>query len=113
LVRLFNAADGTPGPRAVRQVALGAVALATALSVAACGGGSASSSSTSGTAKSSSFQKCLQEHGVTAPQGGFGGGGGGSTASPHPRPTGSGASSFRAAMQACGGSPGAHGGSGS
>jgi hypothetical protein len=100
-----------------RPAVLGTVALVAivAVAVAACSGGSSgsgsSSSSSSSASESSSFTKCLEQHGVTPPKGGAGGAGGGS-GTPHARPTGSAASSFRTAMQACRGSSGFKPGSG-
>jgi hypothetical protein len=112
LIRLFDLA----GSRHGRRATFGAVALASVVAVAGCGGSSSAStgsSSGSGTSQTSALSKCLEEHGVTPPQGAGGGGfgGGGSGATPHARPTGSAASSFRQALQACGGSAGFHGGS--
>jgi hypothetical protein len=97
----------------------GAVALASVVAAAGCGGGSSAgtgsssgSSSSSGTSQTSTLRKCLEQHGVTPPQGAGGGGfGGGSGATPRARPTGSAASSFKQALQACGGSAGFRGGS--
>jgi hypothetical protein len=108
--------------RLTRPAVLGAIALVAivTVAVAACGGstgsgstgsGSTGSGSTgsgsasgsgSGTSQSSSFRTCLEQHGVTLPQGGSAGGSG----TPHPRPTGSASSSFQKAIQACGGSSG-------
>lgn len=91
---------------------LGAVALTAVLAAAGCGATSSSgtgtssgsgSSSGTGTSQSSSFRKCLQQHGLALPQGGRPAGGSGA---PRPRPTGSAASSFRQAIQACGGGGG-------
>ncbi|MGD0556355.1 MAG: hypothetical protein ABSA93_15430 [Streptosporangiaceae bacterium] len=84
-----------------RSAAIGAVALTTVLAVAGCGSSSTSTGSSSGSSSSkSSFEKCLEQHGVTPPSGGnFPRGG--STASPRPRPTGSRSSSFQQAIQAC------------
>jgi hypothetical protein len=105
--------------RVARPGVFGALVLASVLAVTGCGAGSTSSgSSSSGTSGSSpgsgtsqsSFRQCLQKHGVTLPPGGpFGGGG-----IPRPRPTGSAASAFRQAIQACGGGgfPGRFGSSG-
>lgn len=111
MIRLFDLA----GSRHGRRVMFGAVALASVVAVAGCGGSSSAStgsSSGSSTSQTSALRKCLEEHGVTPPQGAGGGGfGGGSGATPHARPTGSAPSSFRQALQACGGSAGLHGGS--
>jgi hypothetical protein len=91
--------------RLARPAVLGAIALVAivAVAVAACGG---STGSGSGTSQSSSFKTCLEQHGVTLPQGGAPGGGAGGSGAAHPRPTGSAASSFQKAIQACGGSSG-------
>jgi hypothetical protein len=99
--------------RAIRPAIFSAVALTTVIAVAGCGGGSsAGTSSSSGTSQSSTVQKCLEEHGVTKPQGAGGGGaGGGSGATPQARPTGSGSSSLKQAMEACRGSGGSKSGS--
>ena len=97
--------------RASRPAALWTVGLVAfgALALAGCGGGSSSgSSSTSSASQSSSFKSCLEKHGLTAPAGGKAGGGSGT---PHARPTGSAASSFQQAMQACRGSSGSGPGS--
>ena len=124
MIRLSNSMDRIRGRghdrnvlrRLARPAVLGAIALVAivAVAVAACGGstGSGSSGSTgstgsgSGTAQSSSFKTCLEQHGVTLPQGGAPGGGSGGSGAAHPRPTGSAASSFQKAIQACGGSSG-------
>jgi hypothetical protein len=114
LISLFDLPGSKQGRRAIRPAIFGAVALASVVAVAGCGGGSsAGSGSSSSSSKTSSFSKCLEEHGVTPPQGaGSGGfGGSGSGATPHARPTGSAASSFKQAIQACGGSGNFHGGS--
>lgn len=95
---------------------LGAAALGAALAVAGCSASPASAprstaSSGTGTAQAS-FRKCLERHGISLPAGGgpgggFGGGAPGgapdSGASPRPRPSGLGSSTFRKAIQACGG----------
>jgi hypothetical protein len=112
---------GERGPCAAREditlirlsrkpAAVGAIATVAALALAGCGSSSGSSSgsgSSSNSSQTSSFRQCLEKHGVTPPQG-FGSGtrSPGATESPRPRPTGSTATSFRQAMQACGGSPG-------
>jgi hypothetical protein len=112
LISLFDPPGGKQGRRAIRPAIFGAVALASVVAVAGCGGSSAGSGSSSSSSQSSAFRKCLEEHGVTPPQGAGGGfGGGGSGATPHAQPTGSAASSFKQAIQACGGSGGFHGGS--
>jgi hypothetical protein len=108
--------DGSLIRRVARPAVLGIVALVAivAVGVAACGGGSSSSGSgsSSGTSTSqTSFKTCLEQHGVTAPQGGGTGGGGGS-GTPQARPTGSAGSSFKTAMQACRGSSGGPGSAG-
>lgn len=88
----------------------GAAALASALALAGCSASSSTaprSTASSGTGTSqASFRKCLEQHGVSLPAGGPGDGppGGGST--PHARPSGFASSSFRKAIQACGGFPG-------
>ncbi|HEX6451564.1 MAG TPA: hypothetical protein VF060_19130 [Trebonia sp.] len=95
-----------------KPAAVGAVTTAAVLALAGCGSSSGSSSgsgsgSSSGSSQTSSFRQCLEKHGVTPPQGfGSGARSPGATASPRPRPTGSAATSFRQAMQACGGRPG-------
>jgi hypothetical protein len=106
------------------------VALTAALGVAGCGASSSSGSGSSGsgssgnTSQNSAFRQCLQQHGITLPQGRLGGSGGsggsgGGTGTPRARPTGSAASAFRQAIQACGGGgfpgggPGASSGAGS
>jgi hypothetical protein len=96
---------------------LGAVALGSMIAVAGCSSSSsAPSGSGSGSSRSvnsqASFRKCLAKHGVTLPSGGGPGGGfpGGApsgpptgNSSPRARPSGFGSSSFRQAIQACGG----------
>jgi hypothetical protein len=103
LTRLFHRLPG----RAARPGVLAAVAAAAVLAVAGCGSSSSPGSPSSGSGTSqTSFRQCLERHGVTPPQGRPSGG----TGTPHPRPTGSAASSFRQAIQACGGSFGSFGG---
>ena len=105
--------------RMSRPAVLGTVTLTTVLAVAGCGASSAGSGSAgsgsgsgSGTSQSSTLKKCLEQHGVTLPQGRPSGGAtGGGSGTPRARPTGSTASSFRQALQACGGSFGSHTGS--
>jgi hypothetical protein len=83
---------------------LGAAALASALALAGCSASSSTaprSTASSGTGTSqASFRKCLERHGLTLPA--FGGAPG-NNSTPHPRPRGSAPSSFRKAIQACGG----------
>jgi hypothetical protein len=93
-------------------VALAAVALTAAAALAGCGSEPASTSNsgpsrTSAPSQSSAFRQCLEKHGIT-PQ--FGGRPSGGTGAAHPRPTGSAASAFHQAVQACGGSFGGHAG---
>jgi hypothetical protein len=128
LISLFDLPGSKHGRRAIRPTIFGAVALAAVIGVVGCGGSSSagtgsssgtsssgtssSGKSSSGTSLSSSLQKCLEEHGVTAPQGAGGGGAGGSSgATPQARPTGSASSSFKQAMEACRGSGGSQSGS--
>src|ERR1700761_278511 len=117
LISLFDLPGSKQGRRAIRPAIFGAVALASVVAVAGCGGGSsAGTGSSSSSSQTSAFSKCLEQHGVTPSQGaggGGGGGGGGSSASPQARPTGAGPSSFKQAIQACGGSGASHGGSAS
>jgi hypothetical protein len=61
--------------------------------------GSSSSGSSGSSGSQASFRQCLQKQGVSLPQGRPSAGSG----QPHARPTGSAASAFRKAMQACGG----------
>jgi hypothetical protein len=82
--------------------------LTAALAAAGCGTSSSSSGSgtSQNTSQSSSFRQCLERHGVTPPQHPPGGSG-----APQAPPTGSASSSFRQAVQACGGFPGRPGAS--
>jgi hypothetical protein len=87
---------------------LGPLLLAGALT-AGCSASSASpspassgSSSSGSSGSQASFRQCLQKQGVSLPQGRPSAGSG----QPHARPTGSAASAFRKAMQACGGGGG-------
>ena len=114
MIRLYHDLKATCRgvARPSRPVALGAVALTAVVAVTGCGSSPAGSpgsgtSQNSGTSQSSAFRQCLEKHGVNLPSGhlpGGGGGGNGGTTAPHPRPSGSAASAFRQAIQACGGS---------
>ena len=99
----------SPSHRPARRRAwlpvLGPLLLAGALT-AGCSASSASptpassgSSSSGSSGSQASFRQCLQKQGVSLPQGRPAAGSG----QPHARPTGSAASAFRKAMQACGG----------
>jgi hypothetical protein len=65
------------------------------------------SSGAAGSGSNTSFRQCLQKQGVSLPSGGRPSPGSGQ---PQARPTGSAASAFRKAMQACGGGRGFGGG---
>jgi hypothetical protein len=94
-----------------RLPVLGSIVLATALA-AGCSASSAApapaSSSSAGPGSNAAFRQCLQRQGVSLPQGRPPQGSG----QPHARPTGSAASAFRKALQACGGGSFPRGGNG-
>lgn len=80
-------------------------ALATGCSASSAAPAPASSGSSS-SGSQASFRQCLQKQGVSLPQGRPAAGSG----QPQARPTGSAASAFRKALQACGGGRGFGGG---